>query len=98
MDLEEQLNKAGVPAAKVRTLPDFLDELLQGGNVTTSFMTFKQTNKTIKTAGLGFTLDQGDQLVTSSTPTLGEHNHELLKSIGISEEQISKMLAANLLK
>ena len=93
-----RLNEAGIPAAKVRTLPEFLDELLEGKNVTSSFMTFKQANKVIKTAGLGFTLDEGKQLVTDSTPTLGQHNYELLRSIGVSEDQITKMLAANLLK
>jgi crotonobetainyl-CoA:carnitine CoA-transferase CaiB-like acyl-CoA transferase len=97
-ELEIRLNEAGVPAAKVRTLPEFLDELLHGENVTSSFMTFKQANKVIKTAGLGFTLDEGKQLVTDSTPTLGQHNYELLRSIGINEDQIAKMLAANLLK
>jgi crotonobetainyl-CoA:carnitine CoA-transferase CaiB-like acyl-CoA transferase len=97
-ELEVLLNEVGVPAAKVRTLPEFLDELLQGENVTTSFMTFEQANKTIKTAGLGFTFDDGDQLITASTPTLGQHSYELLKSIGINEDQITKMLAANLLR
>ena len=98
IELEDRLNEVGVPAAKVRTLPEFLDELLEGTNVTTPFMTFKQANKTIKTAGLGFTLDKGTQLVTNTTPTLGQQTHELLKSIGISEDQITKMLAANVLK
>ena len=97
-ELEIRLNEAGVPAAKVRTLPEFLDELLHGENVTSSFMTFIQANKVIKTAGLGFTLDEGKQLVTDSTPTLGQHNYEVLRSIGINEDQIAKMLAANLLK
>lgn len=98
LELEVQLNEVGVPAAKVRTLSEFLDELLIGENVTTSFMEFEQANKTIKTAGLGFTFDDGDQLITASTPTLGQHSYELLKSIGISEDQITKILAANLLK
>ena len=98
LELEVQLNEVGVPAAKVRTLSEFLDELLIGENVRTSFMEFEQANKTIKTAGLGFTFDDGDQLITASTPTLGQHSYELLKSIGISEDQITKMLAANLLK
>lgn len=97
-ELELQLNEVGVPAAKIRTLSEFLDELLHGENITTSFMKFEQANKTIKTAGLGFTLDEGEQLITAGTPTLGQHNYELLKSIGINEDQITKMMAANLLK
>jgi crotonobetainyl-CoA:carnitine CoA-transferase CaiB-like acyl-CoA transferase len=97
-DLEVRLNEVGVPAAKVRTLSEFLDELIEGKNVTAPFMTFEQANKTIKTAGLGFTLDNGAQLINDPAPSLGEHTHELLKGIGISEDQISKMLAANVLK
>jgi len=97
-ELELRLNERGVPAAKVRTLAEFLDELLHSENIKTSFMEFEQSNKTIKTAGLGFTFDQGEQLVKTGSPTLGQHNYELLKSIGIKEDQITKMLAANLLK
>ena len=97
-DLEVRLNEVGVPAAKVRTLSEFLDELIEGTNVTAPFMTFEQANKIIKTAGLGFTLDNGAQLINDPAPSLGEHTHELLKEIGISEDQISKMLAANVLK
>ena len=97
-DLEVRLNEVGVPAAKVRTLSEFLDELIEGSNVSAPFMTFKQSNKTINTAGLGFTLDNGTQLVSNAAPSLGEHTYELLKGIGISEDQISKILAANILK
>ena len=96
--LEDQLNASGVPAAKVRTLPEFLDELSNGENITAPFMTFQQVNKIIKTAGLGFTLDDGKQLVTQPTPKLGEHTTQILKSIGINEEQIAKLINANVLK
>jgi crotonobetainyl-CoA:carnitine CoA-transferase CaiB-like acyl-CoA transferase len=98
VELEVRLNEVGVPAAKVRSLSEFLDELIEGKNIKIPFMAFKQPNKTIKTAGLGFTLDNGNQLATNTTPSLGEHTYELLKSIGISEDQITKMLAANILK
>ena len=98
VELENQLNEVGVPAAKVRTLPEFLEELLVDENMKTPFMAFNQANKVIKTAGLGFALNNGDQIKTASAPTLGEHTHELLKSIGINEDQIGKMMAANILR
>jgi crotonobetainyl-CoA:carnitine CoA-transferase CaiB-like acyl-CoA transferase len=97
-ELEESLNAVGVPAAKVRTLDQFLDELSKGVNVTAPFMSFMQDSKIVKTAGLGFTLDDGKQLVSTSTPRLGEHTIQILKDIGISETQISDMLKANVLK
>jgi crotonobetainyl-CoA:carnitine CoA-transferase CaiB-like acyl-CoA transferase len=98
VELENQLNEVGVPAAKVRTLPEFLEELLVDENMKTPFMAFNQANKVIKTAGLGFALNNGDPIKTTSAPTLGEHTHELLKSIGINEDQIGKMMAANILR
>lgn len=98
VELENQLNEVGVPAAKVRTLPEFLEELLVDENMKIPFMAFNQANKVIKTAGLGFALNNGDQIKTTSAPTLGEHTHELLKSIGINEDQIGKMMAANILR
>ena len=98
VELENQLNEVGVPAAKVRTLPEFLEELLVDENMKTPFIAFNQANKVIKTAGLGFALDNGDQIKKASAPTLGEHTHELLKSIGINEDQIGKMMAANILR
>jgi len=98
VELENQLNEVGVPAAKVRTLPEFLEELLVDENMKTPFMEFNQANKVIKTSGLGFALDNGDQIKKTSAPTLGEHTHELLKSIGINEDQIGKMMAANILR
>lgn len=98
VELENQLNEVGVPAAKVRTLPEFLEELLVDENMKTPFMAFNQANKVIKTSGLGFALDNGDQIKKTSAPTLGEHTHELLKSIGINEDQIGKMMAANILR
>ncbi|WP_062310867.1 CaiB/BaiF CoA transferase family protein [Polynucleobacter sinensis] len=97
-NLEEQLNAIGVPAAKVRTLAEFLDELSTNDKVSIPLHTFKQTNKTIKTAGLGFTLDDGSQINNAPSPRLGEHTIEILKNIGLSELQISKMLDANILK
>lgn len=96
--LEEELNKLGVPAAKVRTLSEFLDELSQGINITTPFMTFEQENKTIRTAGLGFTLVNGEQLINQPAPKLGEHTISILKNIGINQDQIEKILQANILK
>lgn len=97
-DLEDQLNAIGVPAAKVRTLAEFLDELSANDSVSIPLHTFKQANKTIKTAGLGFTLDDGSQMTYAPSPKLGEHTIDILKNIGISDYQISKILDANILK
>ncbi len=97
-EIEARLNQVGVPAAKVRTLPEFLDEISSGKDVKISVNSFYQANKVIKTAGLGFAMGESKQVNTNSSPKLGEHTYEILRSLGISDEQISKMHKANLLK
>jgi crotonobetainyl-CoA:carnitine CoA-transferase CaiB-like acyl-CoA transferase len=97
-EIEDQLNQVGVPAAKVRTLPEFLDEISSGKDLKIPVSSFNQVNKVIRTAGIGFGMGEGKQVNTNSSPKLGEHTHEILRSLGISDEQISKMQKANLLK
>ena len=98
IELEDQLNANGVPAAKVRTLIEFLEELSDGKNVTIPFANYKQDDKVIKTTGLGFSLDKVSQSTAKRSPKLGEHTYEVLKDIGIDEDQIKKIIEANILK
>ena len=98
IELEDQLNANGVPAAKVRTLMEFLEELSDGKNATIPFSNYEQDEKVIKTAGLGFSLDKASQSTTKRSPKLGEHTYEILKGIGIDENQITKIIEANILK
>ena len=98
IELEDQLNANGVPAAKVRTLMEFLEELSDGKNATIPFANYEQDEKVIKTAGLGFSLDKASQSTTKRSPKLGEHTYEILKGIGIDENQITKIIEANILK
>jgi hypothetical protein len=98
IELEDQLNANGVPAAKVRTLMEFLEELSDGKNVTIPFASYEQDDKVIKTAGLGFSLDKVSQSTAKRSPKLGEHTYEILKGIGIDENQIKKIIEANILK
>lgn len=98
IELEDQLNANGVPAAKVRTLMEFLEELSDGKNVTIPFASYEQDDKVIKTTGLGFNLDKASQSTAKRSPKLGEHTYEILKGIGIDENQIKKIIEANILK
>ena len=82
IELEDQLNVNGVPAAKVRTLMEFLEELSDGKNVTIPFASYEQDDKVIKTTGLGFSLDKVSQSTAKRSPKLGEHTYEILKDIG----------------
>jgi len=98
IELEDQLNVNGVPAAKVRTLMEFLEELSDGKNVTIPFASYEQDDKVIKTTGIGFGLDKASQSTKKRSPKLGEHTYEILKGIGIEENQITKIIKANILK
>ena len=98
IELEEELNAAGVPAAKIRTLAQFLDELASGVNVHIPINQFQNKDHILRTAGLGFTLDDGAQISTAPAPNLGEHTHEILKNIGLNEQQIQALVQSNLLK
>lgn len=98
IELEDQLNVNGVPAAKVRTLMEFLEELSDGKNVTIPFASYEQDDKVIKTTGIGFSLDKASQSTNKRSPKLGEHTYEILKGIGIDENQITKIIEANILK
>jgi crotonobetainyl-CoA:carnitine CoA-transferase CaiB-like acyl-CoA transferase len=98
IELEDQLNAIGVPAAKVRTLSEFLEELSKGNNVNIPFASYEQDDKVIKTTGLGFSLDKASQSTKERSPNLGEHTYEILKDIGIDDNQIAKIIEANILK
>jgi crotonobetainyl-CoA:carnitine CoA-transferase CaiB-like acyl-CoA transferase len=70
--LETELNAAGVPAARVRTLAEFLREA--PGKVTLPLFDFPQA----KTAGLGFDLAEDGGPEPRGAPALGADNAALL--------------------
>src|SRR5262249_22605742 len=70
--LEVELNAAGVPAARVRTLNEFLREA--PGKVTLPFFDFPGA----KTAGLGFDLAEDGGSEPRGAPALGADNADLL--------------------
>ena len=71
-DLETRLNAAGVPAARVRTLGEFLREA--PGKVTLPLFDFAQA----KTAGLGFDCAEDGGPEARGAPELGADNKALL--------------------
>jgi crotonobetainyl-CoA:carnitine CoA-transferase CaiB-like acyl-CoA transferase len=72
--METELNAAGVPAARVRMLGEFLNEA--PSKVTLPVFEF---DKNVKTAGLGFHLRQEGGAEPAGAPALGEGNQDLLK-------------------
>ena len=72
-ELERELNAASVPAARVRTLGEFLREA--PGRVTLPLFELPQA----KTPGLGFELAQDGAPERRDAPALGADNATLLR-------------------
>jgi crotonobetainyl-CoA:carnitine CoA-transferase CaiB-like acyl-CoA transferase len=53
-DMEERLNAAGVPAARVRRLGEFLREVEEGDKLPLAGLRFAQGEREVRTPGLGF--------------------------------------------
>jgi crotonobetainyl-CoA:carnitine CoA-transferase CaiB-like acyl-CoA transferase len=77
--MENELNAAGVPAARVRSLGEFLGEA--PGRVTLPLFEFAQAGAAVKTPGLGFEFAQEGGPEPRGAPELGADNAELLGRI-----------------
>ncbi|WP_084651439.1 CaiB/BaiF CoA transferase family protein [Ottowia thiooxydans] len=78
-DMEEQLNAVGVPAARVRRLGEFLDEVESGSHLPLPVRSYGQGDRTIRTPGLGFTYVGEDSELRAGAPSLGQHTEALLR-------------------
>ncbi len=72
--MEQALNAEGVPAARVRSLAEFLGEA--PGKVTLPLFEFPEG---VKTPGLGFSYARDGGSVPGGAPVLGADNEELLR-------------------
>lgn len=75
-DLERDLNALGVPAARVRTMAEFLAEA--PSRVTLPVFEFPRADGVTRTPGLGFELAQDGAFDPRGAPHLGADNAELL--------------------
>jgi crotonobetainyl-CoA:carnitine CoA-transferase CaiB-like acyl-CoA transferase len=87
---ETELLAAGVPAATVRTVPEYLDDVYpETGGVTLQ----NQTGNGISGAvfGAGFRWNGSPVGQSQAAPQLGANNDEILKDLGYTEVEISAM-------
>ncbi len=92
---EDVLSAAGVPASRVRDLPEILGHPhLAGREVLLEAPKMTGLDETLRVPGVGFKLAQGGQTVDRPPPQRGQHSIEVLKSLGCSAEEIDALIAA----
>ncbi|QVQ28997.1 CaiB/BaiF CoA transferase family protein [Achromobacter deleyi] len=96
--LEELLSHAGVPAAKVRKLEEFLQEVDATGCVNLPDHRFHQGGRELRTHGIGFAFDQDGGPTPSGAPALGQGGHAVLAGAGLDDEAIAELERAGIIR
>jgi crotonobetainyl-CoA:carnitine CoA-transferase CaiB-like acyl-CoA transferase len=76
-EMEARLNAAGVPAARVRKLGEFLREIDGGAQVQLPGLAFEQNGRRVRTAGLGFRYLGDTAAPRPGAESLGQSNAAL---------------------
>lgn len=92
-DMEQRLNALGVPAARVRRLGEFLDEVQDGSKASFQPLSIAQGERTVRTPGLGFLWGDSAGPVAGA-PGLGRDTHALLAELGLDAGAIAALQAA----
>jgi crotonobetainyl-CoA:carnitine CoA-transferase CaiB-like acyl-CoA transferase len=92
--MEERLNAVGVPAARVRKLGEFLDEVDQGGAIDLAGQRYTQGDTTVRTPGLGFRYRFDGEGNGIGAPTLGRDNPALLAELGLGPAAVDALCDA----
>ncbi|MSQ71661.1 MAG: CoA transferase [Betaproteobacteria bacterium] len=90
-DLEARLNAAGVPAARVRTLAEFLEEAHSRQLVTLPRREAHYAQGTIRDFGIGFKAAGAEAGPLSLAPELGADTEALLGVLGLSVAEIDEL-------
>jgi crotonobetainyl-CoA:carnitine CoA-transferase CaiB-like acyl-CoA transferase len=94
-DMELRLNAAGVPAARVRRLGEFLDEVEAGGGGALPLDSRALGSRQLRTAGIGFRYREDGQAADAGAPSLGQDTDGLLAEMGLSAVQIRGLREAS---
>jgi crotonobetainyl-CoA:carnitine CoA-transferase CaiB-like acyl-CoA transferase len=91
-EMEIVLNRNSVPAARVRTLGEFLGELNSSKSDWHPTI-FNSVSSEVRTTGLGFKNNEyeADEKLNRFAPTLGQDNDEILKELGYSTSYINNL-------
>jgi len=88
------LNRAGVPAGAVLSVPDILEhpQIRDRGMIAT-FDAVPGTGRDIQVVRTGVKMNGTPPAVASPPPRLGEHNYEIYRELGLSDEEIDRLEA-----
>lgn len=92
--LESDLNREGVPAARVRTVFGFMDEALQGDLLSLSYQQVQYQNGTATNFRNGFISNLDDEIPPLYAPALGEHTEQILSQLGFGSEELDALRKA----
>ena len=91
---EDVLSAAGVPASRVRDLPEVLGHPhLARREVLLDAPKMAGLDGTLRVPGVGFKLANGGQTVDRPPPQRGQHSIEVLKTLGYSAQEIDDFIA-----
>ena len=97
-EMEEALNARGVPAARVRRLGEFLDEVQVGSNLPLAPVQYTQRAGTVRTPGIGFRLDEDRSQPRAGAPGLGGDTAAVLAELGLAPADIRALREAGIVK
>lgn len=89
---EELLAQAHVPAGKVRSLPEMIDQPYTSERGFKHEVYVPGLGETFPLPGVGFLAQGNNGYVDSPPPELGEHSIETLREIGVEDAEIERLL------
>ena len=85
-DLEILLNNFGVPAGKIRSLPEAVAEKQFKERKLWNKINIKSINKDFLVPSIGFKVNESEVSPKNPPPTLGEDTEDVLQNIGINKD------------
>lgn len=96
--LEAILSRAGVPAARVRKLEEFLHEVDSTGCVKLPDHFFCQEERALRTRGIGFAFEQDGGPTPAGAPGLGQDSRAILIQAGLDQDAIAGLERAGIIR
>ena len=98
-EMEERLNAAGIPAARVRRIGEFLEELDRDHTVQIDGGAYQQDGqRLIRTSGLGYRDAFDGELPVTGAERLGQSTRDILQGLGMADERIEEWLAQGIVR